>query len=129
MDLYLIMIVFVFLGLISWILKRGWVESVKIQEAGKLERTKVNSLERTNKSKVEGLFEMQLQKLAQNAVDPGGTEIADMMAIIGALKNSKDSDPKLNQGLSWEVLKEQLKNPEVKTLIKDHQGEILEILK
>lgn len=111
--------------------RSAYLRGIEIQERAATERSRANALERTNQRKVEGLFELQLQKLVSATVGQEGDEISQLLPLLSLLGKKKegDQDHTVTQGLTWDVLKEQLQNPEVKKLVLENQKEALEILK
>lgn len=123
--------VLVFLGFTLFMLfvRAAYIKGLQVQEDGKTMRSRANAQERTNQAKMDGLFQLQLSKVADAAADGGHDEFGQILKLVGSMGSMKGSSLDSPGGVSWEVLKEQLKNPEIKKLIIDHQDEALHILK
>lgn len=111
---------------------KAYIMGIKIQEAAKSERSQQAALERTNKAKVEGLFEIQLQKMAATGEDGEGSELMKLLEMYGKMRtpagSSEGSKVPPGASISWDVMKQQLESPEVKKTLLEHKDEALAIL-
>lgn len=126
MDLSLVILGFLVFLVISFVTYRALIQRQVIIEQGKLQRSLANAQERSSQKKMDGLFEMQLAKIAASGAPD--SEFSQLLELIGTMKQMKAGAGEGQQGISWDVMKEQLKNPEVKKLILEHQDEVRKII-
>lgn len=130
MDLVYVSLVFVGFCVVLVVSRSAYLRGIEIQETYKTSRSRANAIERSNQNKMNGLFELQLAKVG-NADNPEGNELVELVKMFSMMKNggggSDPSSPPASQ-VSWEVMREQLKNPEVKKVILENRDEALKIL-
>jgi len=109
-----------------WVVGRAYSHSVKIQEEGKYRRSLANAQERTAQQKIQGLFEVKLAELETKGSSESEGELKQLMKIFTV---GKTAEREVQQhGLSWETMKQQLQNPEIKKIILENKEEVLKIL-
>lgn len=128
MDYVLGLTIIVICAFFSFAVYRGIVQKTVIEEQGKYQRSIANAEARQNLRKVDGVFEMQLAKIAQSATGGEENELSQVLSMIGAMKSASGGSSSGGESISWDVMKEQLKNPAVKSIILDHRDEAMKIL-
>lgn len=131
-ELLVFCFLFLFFVLLLFLARSAYLKGIAIQEEGKTMRSRANAAERTNQEKMNGLFEMRIAEIVSKAGGGEGSELLELIKLLPIKKNDNggSSDPSAppSQEVSWDVMKEQLKNPQVKKVILENRDEALRIL-
>jgi len=104
------------------------VRVTRLREEGKYQRTLANSAEKTNREKLSGLFELEIAKIS-NLTQGEGNEFAQALELLSKIPgNGSVSSPPGAGSVSWDILKDQLRNPEIKKTLLANKDEALKIL-
>lgn len=128
MDYGFVLLVLFITIIFSFAVYKAVVQKTAIEEQGKYQRSIANAEARQNLRKVDGVFEMQLAKIAQAATGGDENELSQVLSMIGAMKSASSGGTSGGNEISWDVMKEQLKNPAVRSIILDHRDEAMKIL-
>lgn len=128
-----VFVFFMFVWLIVSSVSRTLANLKQIESDTQIQKARVYAENKEAINKQHGLFNIALEKLA-SAGDGESSELMEAIQMFAMMKNGGAVGDTSTGGadspaVTWDLIKGQLGNPEVKALIMEHKDEALEILK
>lgn len=126
-----VFVFFMFVWLIISSVSRTLANLKQIESDTQIQKARVYADNKEAINKQHGLFNMALEKLA-NADGGESSELMEAIQMFTMMKNGGAVGDASTDGaqppISWDLIRGQLSNPEVKALIMEHKDEALKIL-